>query len=106
MTQIGDSQLFRNMAELDEAEWDRGIARNLKTAFNVTRAVLPGMIDQGYGRIVNVSSVTGPLVSNPGDAAYSAAKAGMDGMMRSLAIEVAPHGITVNAVAPGWIATG
>ncbi|WP_119462530.1 SDR family oxidoreductase [Rhodospirillaceae bacterium SYSU D60014] len=106
MAQIGGSQVFRNMVELDEAEWDRGIARNLKTTFNVTRAVLPGMIDQGYGRIINVSSVTGPLVSNPGDAAYSAAKAGMDGMMRSLAIEVARHGLTVNAVAPGWIATG
>lgn len=106
MVQIGESQAFRNLVDLDEAEWDRGIARNLKTAFNITRAVLPGMIGQGYGRIVNVSSVTGPLVSNPGDAAYGAAKAGMDGMMRSLAIEAAPHGITVNAVAPGWIATG
>jgi 3-oxoacyl-[acyl-carrier protein] reductase len=60
---------------------------------------------QRYGRIINVSSVTGPLVSNPGHAAYGAAKAGMDGMMRALALEVAAEGITVNAVAPGWIAT-
>jgi 3-oxoacyl-[acyl-carrier protein] reductase len=69
------------------------------------RAVLPQMREQRYGRIINVSSVTGPLVSNPGHAAYGAAKAGMDGMMRALALEVAAEGITVNAVAPGWIAT-
>ena len=65
----------------------------------------PQMRMQRFGRIINVSSVTGPLVSNPGHAAYSAAKAGMDGMMRALALEVAAEGITVNAVAPGWIAT-
>ena len=63
------------------------------------------MLDKGYGRIVNVSSVTGPLVSSIGSAGYSAAKGGMDGMMRSLALEVAPRGITVNGVGPGWIAT-
>ena len=64
------------------------------------------MIENHYGRIVNVSSVTGPLVSNPGETGYSAAKAAMVGMSRSLAIEVAKYGITVNNVAPGWIATG
>jgi 3-oxoacyl-[acyl-carrier protein] reductase len=77
----------------------------LDTAYHTTRAVLPQMRKQRYGRIINVSSVTGPLVSNPGHAAYGAAKAGMDGMMRALALEVAAEGITVNAVAPGWIAT-
>jgi len=63
------------------------------------------MVAKKYGRIVNVSSVTGPLVSHPGWAAYSAAKAGMDGMMRAVALETAADGITINAVAPGWIAT-
>ena len=95
----------KTFAELDEVDWDRDIAINLKTAFNMTKAALPGMLERGYGRIVNVSSVTGPLVSSVGSAGYSAAKGGMDGMMRSLALEVAPRGITVNGVAPGWIAT-
>jgi 3-oxoacyl-[acyl-carrier protein] reductase len=88
------------------AVWQRQIAITLNTAFLMTRAVLPGMVERKYGRIVNVSSVTGPLVSNRGSAAYSAAKAGMDGMMRAVAIETAADGITINAVAPGWIATG
>jgi 3-oxoacyl-[acyl-carrier protein] reductase len=68
--------------------------------------MLPGMIDRNYGRIVNVASVTGPMVSNPGEASYGAAKAAMVGMSRALAIEVAGYGITVNNVAPGWIGTG
>jgi 3-oxoacyl-[acyl-carrier protein] reductase len=88
------------------AAWQRQIAITLHTAFLMTRAVLPGMVAQRYGRIVNVSSVTGPLVSTRGSAAYGAAKAGMDGMMRAVAIETAAGGITINAVAPGWIATG
>ena len=88
------------------ADWQRQIAITLNTAFLMTRAVLPGMVTRKYGRIVNVSSVTGPLVSNPGLAAYSAAKAAMDGMMRAVALETAADGITINAVAPGWIATG
>ena len=91
---------------LDEASWDLDIALSLKTAFNVTRAVLPQMLERGWGRIVMVSSVTGPLVTNPGSAGYSAAKAGMDGLMRAVAIEAARGGVTVNSVAPGWIATG
>ncbi len=90
---------------ISDAEWDDAIARNLTTAFRMTRAVLPQMMKRGYGRIVHVSSVTGPLVSNPGSTGYSAAKAGMLGMTRSLAIEVGSLGITVNAVGPGWIET-
>jgi 3-oxoacyl-[acyl-carrier protein] reductase len=91
---------------MDDAEWDRGIARNLRVAFTVTRAALPALIASGHGRIVFVSSVTGPIVSNPGSAVYGAAKAGITGFMRGLAIEVGRQGVTVNAVLPGWIATG
>jgi 3-oxoacyl-[acyl-carrier protein] reductase len=93
------------LLETDPMLWRRMLAITLDTAYHMIRAVLPQMREQRYGRIINVSSVTGPLVSNPGHAAYGAAKAGMDGMMRALALEVAAEGITVNAVAPGWIAT-
>ncbi|MDR6289664.1 MULTISPECIES: SDR family NAD(P)-dependent oxidoreductase [Inquilinus] len=92
-------------AALDEAAWDHGIALNLKTAFNAIRAVLPHMLGRGYGRIVNISSVTGPRVAIPGESAYAAAKSGLSGLTRALALEVAGQGVTVNAVEPGWIAT-
>jgi 3-oxoacyl-[acyl-carrier protein] reductase len=92
--------------ELDPARWDLEIARTLTTAFNVTRAVVPGMVARRWGRVVMVSSVTGPVVTAPGSSGYAAAKAGVDGLMRGIAIEVAAAGITVNSVQPGWIATG
>ena len=106
MMQTGVDAPSRRLAAMDERDWDLDIALNLKTTFAMTRAVVPGMIEQRYGRIVNVSSVTGPLVSAPTSAGYSAGKAGVDGMMRALAIEVGRHGVTVNSVAPGWIETG
>ncbi|MDP9327435.1 MAG: SDR family oxidoreductase [Actinomycetota bacterium] len=96
----------RRFVEITDAEWESTIAMNLTTAFNVTRAALPGMLDRGWGRVVMVSSVTGPVASNPASAGYSAAKAGMDGLMRAIAIEAGRRGVTVNSVAPGWIATG
>ena len=98
--------LQRLFVDLAEADWDRGISVTLKTAFLATRAYLPDMIASGYGRVVNVASVTGPCVANPGETAYSAAKAGMVGLTKALALEAGPRGVTVNAVAPGWIETG
>jgi 3-oxoacyl-[acyl-carrier protein] reductase len=105
MTQTGHPQEGKTVRESSYADWRRQIEITLHTAFLVTRAVLPVMAQRKYGRIVNVSSVTGPLVSNRGSAAYGAAKAAMDGMMRAIALETALDGITINAVAPGWIAT-
>ncbi len=101
----GEAEEFADLADMSLEAWNISIARNLTTAFLLTRAVLPGMKHRGYGRIVQISSTTGTRVSNPGEAAYAAAKAGMVGMNMSLALEVAPYGITVNSVAPGWIAT-
>jgi 3-oxoacyl-[acyl-carrier protein] reductase len=106
MVAIGSPEESNAVADIKPADWDRGIARNLRTAFSVTQAALPPLIASGNGRIVFVSSVTGPLVGNPGSAVYGAAKAGILGLMRSMAIEVGRTGVTVNAVLPGWIATG
>lgn len=105
MAQVGCSEDFAEFADVTYESWDDSINRNLTLSFNVTKNVLPYMIEKKYGRIVNVSSVTGPVVSNPGEAAYSAAKAAVIGMSRSLAIEVAKDNIMVNNVLPGWIAT-
>lgn len=93
------------LEELTLAEWDEALARNLRTAFLVTQAFLPGMKARSYGRIVYVSSTTGPLVAMPLQTTYATAKAAMVGLTRALALEVAQAGITVNAVGPGWIAT-
>lgn len=78
---------------------------NIKGTFIVTKAVLPSMIKQKYGRIVNLSSVTGPLVADIGETAYAATKAAIWGFTRALAVEVAKYGITVNAICPGMIDT-
>jgi 3-oxoacyl-[acyl-carrier protein] reductase len=87
-------------------DWQRDLAINLTTSFLTARAVLPQMVKRKYGRIVFVSSVTGPLVVAPDAVGYAAAKAGLDGLMRGIALEMGPLGITANSVAPGWIATG
>jgi 3-oxoacyl-[acyl-carrier protein] reductase len=106
MIAFGESEVSRDLLDMSAAEWDRGIAQNLRIPFAVTRAALPSLIWSEHGRVVFVSSVTGPLVSNPASTVYGAAKAGIMGLVRGLAIEMGPRGVTVNAVLPGWIATG
>lgn len=85
--------------------WREALARNLDTAYLVTRAVLADMMSARWGRVVMVASVTGPVMAMRAEASYAAAKAGMVGLMRAVAIDHAGDGITCNAVAPGWIAT-
>ena len=106
MAMLGSPEPFADVADMELATWNLSLARNLTSAFLLTRSVLPGMKARGYGRIVHISSTTGTRGSNPGESAYSAAKAAMLGMNMSLALEVGKQGITVNSVAPGWIATG
>ncbi len=95
-----------DLASLPTSVWRASLRRNLDTAFLVSRATLPHMKRNGWGRIINVSSVTGPVMAMRSDPAYAAAKAGMSGLTRSIAVDYARHGITANSVAPGWIATG
>jgi 3-oxoacyl-[acyl-carrier protein] reductase len=105
MGKEGSPEVYQLFHEMDDSEWDSSIARNLTTCFNVTRRAMPGMVARGYGRIVNITSTTGTIGSNPGESAYSAAKAAMVGMGMGIALEVASRGITINSVAPGWVAT-
>ena len=93
--------MFRKMSR---ADWDAVIETNLTSLFNVTKQVIDGMLDKGWGRIVNISSVNGEK-GQFGQTNYSAAKAGMHGFTMALAQEVANKGVTVNTVSPGYIAT-
>ncbi len=89
--------------KMSEREWDMVIDTNLKSLFLITRALIPVMTKQEYGRIVVTSSISGPRVAMPGWAHYCASKAGVNGFIRAAALEVARHGVTVNAVEPGNI---
>lgn len=91
--------------DLSTTGWEASINRNLTSAFLVTKAAIPQLRKSGDGRIVFVSSVTGAHMAMKNEAGYAAAKAGLIGLMRSVALDEAPNGITSNAVAPGWIAT-
>jgi 3-oxoacyl-[acyl-carrier protein] reductase len=106
MVQTGQRMRHGRAHEMSEEEFQHHLDLNVKTCFAVTRAVLPSMMRRRYGRIVNIASVTGPLVINPKSSGYGTGKAAMVGYTRAVAIEVARKGITCNAVAPGWIASG
>jgi acetoacetyl-CoA reductase len=94
----------KTVRKMTPAEWDRVIHVNLSGAFYLSRAVLQHMLDRGYGRIINISSVVGSA-GGFGQANYAAAKSGMFGLTMSLALETASKGITVNTVTPGYIST-
>ena len=107
MTSVTDpTQVNGAIESIEYAGWRSGIARNLDTAYLVARAVLPELTGGGWGRFIMVSSVSGPVMAMRHEPVYAAAKAGMVGLARALAVDVAQYGVTVNAVAPGWIKTG
>lgn len=106
MQQTGMDAVWPTVDELDKASWDRTFSLSLSTCFLMTNAALPYLRKSGRGRIVNMSSVTGSIVTFPGGGAYGAAKAAMTGYTRSLALELGKDGIIANAVAPGWIDNG
>jgi 3-oxoacyl-[acyl-carrier protein] reductase len=89
---------------MKDAEWDQVIAVNLTAAFRLSRAAVKGMMRKRFGRIIGITSVVG-VTGNPGQGNYAAAKAGMIGMSKALAAEIASRGVTVNCVAPGFIAS-
>jgi 3-oxoacyl-[acyl-carrier protein] reductase len=103
---VNNAGITRDMLamRLKDEDWDAVLDTNLKAVFRMSRAVMRTMMKQRYGRIVNITSVVGAS-GNPGQANYAAAKAGVAGMMRALARELGSRGITVNCVAPGFIAT-
>jgi 3-oxoacyl-[acyl-carrier protein] reductase len=104
MVTVGNELFNSSLTDTTLQQWNESLARNLTTCFLVTRRALAAMPDGG--RIVNVASTTGALQAGLGDVGYNASKAGMIGLTRAVALEVASRNITVNAVAPGWISTG
>lgn len=85
--------------------WHASLRRNVDTAFFMTRATVPAMVERGWGRVVMVGSLTGPVMATAGDVAYATAKAALTGLTRAAALDVAASGVTVNTVAPGWVTT-
>lgn len=107
MTSIVDdgNPEFNSIDKTSLDQWRKSFARNLDSAFLITQAVLPHMRLQGSGRIVMVSSTTGTISAIHNNVAYASAKAALVGLTKALALDEAPNNITVNAIAPGWIAT-
>ncbi len=103
---VNNAGITRDMTfkRMDKANWDAVIRTNLDSCFNMTKQVCDGMVDRGWGRIINISSVNGQKGAF-GQVNYSAAKAGMHGFTKALALEVAKKGVTVNTISPGYIGT-
>jgi acetoacetyl-CoA reductase len=103
---VNNAGITRDMTfkKMDKANWDAVIRTNLDSCFNMAKQVCDGMVERGWGRIINISSVNGQKGAF-GQVNYSAAKAGMHGFTKALALELAPRRITVNAVCPGWVDT-
>ena len=103
---VNNAGIARDVAlhRMTEEQWSEVITTNLDSVFNMTRAVIAGMRERGFGRIINISSINGQK-GQFGQSNYAAAKAGMIGFTKALALETAANGITVNAVAPGYIGT-
>lgn len=106
LASISSPEVLRPVSQLSDTDWRTEIDRNLTTAFLVCRAFVGGMVENGWGRIINIAASAGAVNAMPAEAGYAAAKAGMVGLTRALAMEVVADGITVNAIAPGWIHTG
>lgn len=105
MIQTGERSKSSMIERVTDAEWRRHLDLNVTTAFNLCRVAIPFMRRRKHGKIINIASVTGPLVTNPRSAGYSAGKAAMTGLTRAIAVDTARSGITCNAVLPGWIET-
>jgi acetoacetyl-CoA reductase len=103
---VNNAGITRDMTfkRMDKVNWDAVLRTNLDSVFNMTKPVCDGMVDRGWGRIINISSINGQKGAF-GQANYSAAKAGMHGFTKALALEVAKKGVTVNTVSPGYIGT-
>lgn len=106
MVMVTDETMPQGSITMSTTEWNDSLGMNLTTAFHATQAVVHFMRSAKWGRIINISSVSGSSMATRGDLAYATAKAAMVGLTRGLAVDEAEHGITANAVAPGWIATG
>lgn len=105
MVQTGREVDRARLAGWSDKAWAHHMALNINTTFHCCRAALPGMAARGQGRIVNIASVTGPMVTIDGSSAYATAKAAVTGMTRAIALEYGRQGVTCNAILPGWIAT-
>ena len=103
---VNNAGITRDMTfkKMTKADWDAVISTNLDSVFNMSKQVLDGMVERGWGRVINVSSVNGQKGAF-GQTNYSAAKAGMHGFTKALAYEVARKGVTVNTISPGYIGT-